>query len=335
MKKTTFNKTMQLLCITAGLAVSSSAMAGAVIFNTGNAATATVALGVNELGHLNTTTGNVAVNAGATGVAYKMADGSFYDATSPGCLCEGWGVAANGVSGYANVAAGTSNLSLDSFSSTSSTATSAVHLTSMPGLSVTQEYKVSASSSLFEAVVTITNNTAATMTDVMYRRAMDWDIPFDEFNEYVTIRGTATTTELIRSSDNGFASSNPLAVGDVYDLAGCGLGDFVDCGTADHGAVFDFGFGDLAAGESKVFSIFYGAAANEASALAALGTVGAELYSLGQESGDPAGGTPATFIFAFSGVGGEILIPTPEPSILALMGIGLAGVAVRRRKRQA
>ena len=49
MKTNTFNlkKTAQLLCIAAGLSVSSSVMAGTVIYNTGHAATATVALGVN------------------------------------------------------------------------------------------------------------------------------------------------------------------------------------------------------------------------------------------------------------------------------------------------
>lgn len=342
MKKTNFsiNKAAQLLCLTVGLTVSSSAMAGAIIYNTGDATTATVALGVNDLGHLNVTTGNIAANASATGLSTKMTDPvtgveGWYDATSPGCLCEGWGVAASGVSGYANEALGTANLTLDSFTSTSSTATSAVHLTSMAGLSVTHEYQVSASTNLFEAVVTITNNSLVTMTDTRYRRVMDWDIPFNEFSEYVTIQGTATTTDLLASSNNGFASSDPLS-GGVVDLFGCGINvDFVDCGTSDHGALFDFGFGDLLAGESITFSIFYGAAANEADALSALGTVGAELFSLGQESGDPLGGTPATFIFAFSGVGGEPIIPTPEPGMLALMGIGLAAVAVRRRKRQA
>ena len=58
MKKKNFslNKMAQLLCLTAGLTVSGSAMAGAVIFNTGDVNTATIALGVNELGHLNTST---------------------------------------------------------------------------------------------------------------------------------------------------------------------------------------------------------------------------------------------------------------------------------------
>jgi len=326
-----------------GMAVSTTAMStGAVIYNTGDATTASVALGVNELGHLNTSDGDITLNARATGVAAFIEGGplgsGWYDATSPGCLCEGWGVAASGVSGYANESAGTANLTLDSFTADSSSATSRVYLTSMPDLKVTHAYAPSASLDVFEAVVTIENAGATTMTDVRYRRAMDWDIPFDEFNEYVTIGGTATTGDLLASSDNGFATSDPLG-GGISDLGGCGINtDFVDCGPDDHGAVFDFGFGDLAAGESKTFSIFYGASVDEAAAFAALGDIGAELFSFGQESGDPKGGTPRTYIFAFAGVGGSVVVPppttTPEPGILALVSMGLFGLVASRRRRK-
>ncbi len=321
------------------LLMANNTSAAAVIFNTGDETTATVALGVNDLGHLNTSVGNVATNASATGLSYKDASGAWVDATSPGCLCEGWGAAADGISGYANVSGGTAGLTLTSFSSTTSTATSIVTLTSLPGLTITHEYKPSASSALFEAVVTMTNTSAVAMTDTRYTRAMDWDVPPTEFAEYVTIAGTATTTDLLFSSDNGFATSNPLGSGRT-DLAGCGTTtDFIDCGSSDHGALFDFGFGDLAAGESKTFSIFYGAAGTEVDALAALGTVGAELYSLGQSStaDGPTLGTPTTFIFGFSGVGGTVLIPppagVPEASSLMLMVIGLLGFGATRRKR--
>src|SRR5689334_2509259 len=45
------------------------------------------------------------------------------DAIIPGCLCEGWGVAGNGVAGYANVSedGGPNNLVVDSFTGTAST----------------------------------------------------------------------------------------------------------------------------------------------------------------------------------------------------------------------
>ncbi len=158
---------------------------------------------------------------------------------------------------------------MDSFTSTASTADSKVHLTNLSGLTVDQNYHPSASPSLYEDTVTITNTTGATVTDLKYVRVMDWDVPPTEFNEFVTLKG-ATLGDLEVPSDQGFATANPLAGDPGGFFAGTVNADFTDSGPFDHGAYFRFNFGSLADGASKTFTILYGAAPNEAAALAAL-----------------------------------------------------------------
>lgn len=319
------------------LAYGSSAQA-VVIYNTGDATTATIALGINDLGHLNAAP-NITSNASATGLAFKFADGTFRDATAPGCLCEGWGVSVNDtIGGGISISNGSGNISLAApISATSSTATTTARLTSLPGLTVKHEYTPStnAPTALFRAHVTISNTTGADVTNLRYVRVMDWDVPPTEFSEFVTIQGTATTTDLARSHNNGFSNPNPLA-GNSPIIASTLNTDFIDVGPRDHGAYFQFNFGSLANGASQEFDIFYGAAATEAAALAAIGAEGIELFSLGQSRGGAATGTPATFIFGFSGVGGVPVIPpsVPEPGSLALFGAGLALVATAIRRRR-
>lgn len=313
---------------------SGSTFAAATIINPAG----TVALGVNNFGELNTSVGSIVSNASSTGLAYKFPDGSWRDATSPGCLCEGWGVSVNNsISGSANRDDGTVGLTLGSFTSTASTATSTVSLSSLSGLTVTHAYApaTNASSNLFVANVTISNNTGADVSDVKYVRVMDWDVPPTEFSEYVTIKGTATTTLLETSHDNGFASANPLAF--TSPLNGATLNtDFTDNGPADHGAYFLFNFGTIADGDSYTFQIFYGAAGSEADAIAAIGAEGIELYSLGQSNGGQITGSPATYIFGFSGVGGTPVVPTnpvPEAGSLTLLALGMVGLPWLRRRR--
>jgi hypothetical protein len=319
----------------------SSAQAGTVIYNTGSAATATVALGVNDDGSLNTGSGLTANGGagGSLGLAYKFADGRFYDGTSPGCLCEGWGVSVNGTtSGFANVSTdgGANNLTFGGPTSVTSTSvTTTAALTSLRGLTVEQAYTVSsATSALFKNTVTIKNTTGATVNNVKYVRVMDWDIPPTEFNEYVTIKGTATTTALEKSHDNGFNTANPLADFGARDVSTVDT-DFADNGIDDHGAYFRFNFGSLDDGESITFNIFYGATGTEASAIAAIAAESIELYSLGQSRGGELTGSPATYIFGFSGVGGVPVEGVPEPGSLALVGLALAGLGMSRRGRKA
>src|SRR5205085_11818672 len=110
--------------------------------------------------------------------------------TAPGCACEGWGVAdaGSGVSGWANQSAGTSNVTPLSFTSTASTAVSVVRIGST--FEVTQDYHPApATPNAYEVKVSIKNVSAAALTDVRYRRVMDWDVEPTAFSEFVTING--------------------------------------------------------------------------------------------------------------------------------------------------
>lgn len=283
-----------------------------------------IQLGVNSTAQLNVPGGTLSSGRAPTytvGLRYLPTNAA---STEPGCECEGWGVgdAVTGVAGYANNSSdgGAQNLSLVSFTHDATSATSVVIAAGK--FQVTHEYKPSpATLNLYEVNVTIENISAANV-DVRYRRVMDWDISPTEFAEFVTLkRGTAATSgDLYRTDNNGFNSANP------FSFWGFGLTnvDFVDAGPSDHGALFDFNFGVLQPGQKRTFKTYYGAAGSEAGALAALGAVGAEAYSLGQPSspGGPDLGEPNTFIFAFGGIGGTPIEPPVDVNVAPVADAG-------------
>ena len=314
-----------LLAAAAAILIPAAANAQAIITN------GTVTLGVDAAGQLNIPGPR---SSGGTGFVGLRDNATGWEATAPGCLCEGWGAAVQGVGRpvYANNALGSSFFAT-SFASTATTATSVVG-SADGGLSVTHAFSPSATPFLYQVDVTITNTSGADFAGAtLYRRTMDWDIEPTPFNEYSTIQGTTGAANVLAANNNGFCDSNALS--------GCGslgaTGDFIDFGPTDHGANFDFIFSALGAGKSQTLRIFYGAAPTERQALAALGAVGAEVYSFGQANDDRLGGTAnrATFIFGFKGVGGAALpgaIPEPATWAMMIMGFGFAGAAIRRRR---
>lgn len=326
---------ISLSIVALSLMAATGATAQAIIDN------GTIQLGVDAYGQLNVPGGVPSPVEGTTYVGVRhMPTGN--EATSHGCLCEGWGVGIGDTltSGSANNNFGVFNLAPVSFTSTASTATSVVDMGG-GALRVTHAFAPSSkTANLYEVDVTIVNTSGADITDLRYTRTFDWDVEPDTFNEVVTIVGTGTTTTLLASSNNGFEWSDPF--GSRSDL-GVLNSDTVDFGPRDHGTNFDFGFGALANGASFSFKIYYGAAGTETAALNALGQVQAELYSLGQPAGDPLGtgsnGTnpTSTFMFAFAKVGGTVVVPPvplPASALLLLGGLGAFG-GLRLRGRRA
>jgi Bacterial Ig domain len=296
-----------------------------------------IQLGVNQEGNLNVFEGSTVSSAGTfpTGLRYMPTN---YDSTAPGCLCEGWGVAdaATAFSGDANAEyGGARGMRFVSFNSTPYSAISVVDVDGVTAygvqergggeesggdggvepsaifspssigagsqlIRVTHDYHPTAlTPNLFEVTVTIENlsNTEA-ISDLRYRRVMDWDIEPTAFNEFVTIQGfdEVLNPNLLFTSNDGFASADPLSGPSSLGATG----NFVDLGPTDHGALFDFGnFGVLEPGGKTSFNIYYGAAENESEAMDAISAVNARVYSIGKASSDPEFGTPNTFIFAF------------------------------------
>lgn len=341
-----FNKTAAAVALAlAGLGATATAQADAVITN------GTVTLGVNDLGHLNTP-GPFSPPSG-TSIVGLRSNATASDSTSPGCLCEGWGVAIASLAraGFANESAGTANLGLVSFASSASTATSVVNMLSAAGaalLRVRHHYAPLATTPfLYQVTVSITNLTGSDLAagDLRYRRVMDWDIPTPgrEINSIQGIpaaRGVANGNNVRYVSNDGFESANPLSGNGGRPSPGY-PGDNLDFtdNTGDNGALFDFEFEALAAGATREFTTFYGVAPNFTDADAARSLVDGDptdveigLFSYGRchrGTIDPDGGggplpalecrglsteDGAPNVFIFGfGAAGGILEPPPPP----------------------
>lgn len=298
----------------------------------------TVKLGVRDEGHLNIVGAGIASRGpdSTTDVGLRLvfADGTESEATAPGCLCEGWGVSANGVAGWATV--DNDALSVPgtvSFESFDATASSAVSVVTVGGLvRVTHDYHPSANTPfLYEVTVSVENISDQPVTSLKYRRVMDWDISPTTFSELVTI-DSGTAIDLAFVTTNGFDTPNPEA---PANLAGFLLGDQLDAGPADHGALFHFEFADISdatpllPGATREFNTFYGAAFNEDDAILALAAVSAEAFSFGQPSSSALEGVPNTFIFAFGGIGGGAIFDDDHPPVCSITPVtgGFAGIA--------
>jgi hypothetical protein len=274
-------------------------------------------MGVNDYGGL-----------GGAGVGLVGPNG---DAITPGCLCEGWGAAANATSGY-TYGGGASNFASSLTSGTSAGGSTITLLGN--GLQVTQTYTPVAGGKLFKVAVAMTNTTASAMSDVRYARTLDWDVSPGYFSSnYTTVYGGTPTGpggKVLHTSTDPFAPPDPMsfrssnANTNVSNVAG------------DLGSYFVFGFGGLAAGASVNFDTFIGASTSVRDLLAALGGVGVEAYSFttGSDTGTDGMHAPA-FGYGFAGLGLPPALPggeVPEPSSIALLCLAMGAMAWTRRR---
>jgi len=146
---------------------------------------------------------NGGLGSGGVGLALTGAG----DAITPGCLCEGWGVAANGVGNkyvYGGSSAGFTSAALSDV--TASSAKSVV--TTNDGLTITHTYTPVAGETLFKIDVVIKNDSGAARTDVRYARTLDWDVTPGYFGDNYTsvyVPGVAPEGKVMHTSTNPFA----------------------------------------------------------------------------------------------------------------------------------
>ena len=289
-----------------------------------------IMLGIHDEGHLNVP-GPPDAHEGISIVGLRYyRDEAWYESTAFGSPAEGFGVSAKRKSygtdlwGGANQASGISNITPMPMK-TDGVSASVSATIGDEELLVRHEFKPSnETKNLYQVTVTYENLLATeTLTDIRYRRAMDWDIPPSPYSECVSIFFKSPPSALEYTTDDGFEGINPLedvsTSGIDFSCPDGGKGCPVyDSGPKDHGAMFQFLFKDedgnpieLGPGETFSFEIFYGAADTKKDADEALGAVGAEIATFGYppaeygcDASNP--GLPNVFMIGFKGVGGTV-----------------------------
>jgi hypothetical protein len=293
--------------------IAGAASATPVVFTTG-----TIQMGVSDSG---------ALGGGGVGLI-----GPTGDAITPGCLCEGWGAAADGVSGITY--GGSAGSGVVSSTTTGAGANGSTVTQLSNGLLVTQTYSSAAGGSLFNVHVNLKNTTVGALTDVRYARTLDWDVSPGYFSgNYTTLYGGTPTGpggKVITTSTDPFAAPDPMQTRTQN------MNTNVINAPGDLGSYFVFGFGPLAAGASADFDTYIGASSTVKGLLTALGSAGVEAYSYTTGDATAGGDFAPAYGYGFAGLGLPPSLPggdVPEPPSIALLCVASGAMAWARRRR--
>lgn len=293
-------------------------LAGTALVMAGGAAQAAPAVLTNGL-----TSIGVADNGGLGALGVGVSRSGIGDAITPGCLCQGWGTSGGGVGNYVYGL-------VDSFAS-STLSGSTVTTTTSFGTTVTHTYTGVPGTDLFKVDITITNNSGGTLANNRYKTVFDWDVPPGHFtDDFTTVYGgpAGIGGKLFYTSFNPFTAESNPETNSPGSFCGVPINTNGTNIPGDCGGVFAFDFGSLDDGESVSFSTIIGSARDVATLLAQFGALSVEVYHYTYDNDGP-----AVFGYGFVGVGLPPIDPTPAPGMLALFGLGLAGIAAARRRR--
>ncbi|MFF3878411.1 DUF6055 domain-containing protein [Streptomyces sp. NPDC001978] len=272
-----------------------------------------VEIGVQRGGNLIIPGENPSAGTKTTDLGLRLKSTNLEGVADIGCFCEGWGVqvtppgGAGQWSGWSHGVQGLSpNAEVTEFSVTGSSVTSVVRLRGITSgdVIVTHTYRPSSRPELYDVEVRIEAlDPPEDVPHITYRRIVDWDVEPTPLHEYVTVKADHPNVEF--ASDHGLGGPDPASGRPVL----FNQGSFTDAGPYDQGTLFDFSVPledppGPDTGNVGEFHLYYGAAPNQADALAALADVGAPVYSLAKPStaGNPASGEPTTFVLGYKPV---------------------------------
>jgi hypothetical protein len=264
----------------------------------------------------------------------------WFSAVLDNCTSEAWGIArvdgglpADEASGYIRTGFyawapehldwATVNLEHESFTANATEATSVVGAPG--GLRVSHHFHPSPEPHLIAVDVTVENTRTVRSGPLRYRRAIHFNtddgVPDVCGSDYVTVAKTSPSAETPYLS---FASAQPTLSFFAFDwnrlwgndanplsaYRGEATGLFTDvqqpptepnpCSNWPHGPFFELDLGELGPGDTAHFTLYFGAAPDQDTAVQAVGNVPAQIYALakpgsehGRETGEPLTGIVA------------------------------------------